>query len=188
MRTLRQLDPSQPLTLAKPSWKRGLHELRAGTEVVGTLDVNSWSSGSIAAAADGSWRFERPRGFLRRTVRILGAGDVELGRYRGAGFAARGGTLELGDRRYELRAGGFFKPRFAWSDGGGGPELAAFTASGGFGGETKGTFELSEPGRACADAALLLLLGAHLALLSQRESAAAGGASAAAASAATASS
>jgi len=183
MRPLRELDRSLPLTLAKPSWKRGLHELRAGTEVVGTLDVNSWSGGSVAAAAEGGWRFERPRGFLRRSVRILGAGDVELGRFASSGFGGRGGTLRLGERVYELRTREVFKPRFAWTDGSG--ELAAFTASGGLG-ERKGAFELTAAGRASADAALLLLLGAHLALLSQRETAAIGGASAAAAGAAAA--
>ncbi len=186
MRSLRELDPSLPLTLAKPSWKRGLHELRAGTEVVGTLDVNSWSGGSVAATADGGWRFERPRGFLRRTVRILGAGEVELGSFGGTGFGARGGNLELGSRSYALTARGVFKPRFAWSAGDG-AELAAFTASGGLGAETKGSFELSDSGRACPDAALLLLLGAHLALLSQRESASGAGASTAATSAAVSS-
>lgn len=119
MRPLSQV-ADLPLTLHKPSWKSGVHELRAGDETVGTLDVSLWSGGSVATVADHSWRFERPRGFLRRSVRVLAGIDdgLELGRYAGSGLGGRGGVLELGERDYALHARGFFKPRWSWSAGG----------------------------------------------------------------------
>jgi hypothetical protein len=43
MKALRDVEASE-LLLRKPSWKSGEHELLTGEELVGRLDVSSWSS------------------------------------------------------------------------------------------------------------------------------------------------
>jgi hypothetical protein len=174
---LRDVDASQ-IVLRKPSWRSGLHDLVAGETLVGRLDVSSWSGGSDAEAADGHWRFERPRGLTARTVRVLSVPDAhELAVVRRA-KGGRQAELELDGHRYELRAHGWWKPRWTWTEGG--DELGMITARDTFRGE-RGRVELTELGLASPHASLLALLGAHLAFLSNREgnAAAAAGATAA---------
>ena len=119
-------DAGNELALRKPSWRRGMHELRAGKALVGLLDVRAWSGGSRAETADGAWRLDRPRGFSQRRVRVLTAdGERELATFMRDGLG-RSGAIELDGRRYALRAHGWWKPRWVWTDEGG-TELVSLT-------------------------------------------------------------
>ena len=162
MKPLRDVDTNE-LVLRKPSWRSGLHELAAGDAVVGQLDVSSWSGGSLAEAADGRWKIDRPRGFTQRRVRVLHAeGEEELAVVRRDAWG-RGAEVELGGHRYELRAHGVWKPRWAWTEEG--TELATLSTRDTLR-EEKGRIRLSDGLRASPHASLLVLLGVHLALLS----------------------
>jgi hypothetical protein len=158
------------LALLKPSWRRGLYELRAGEAQVGLLDVSTWSGASRAQTADGSWRLDRPRGFSQRRVRVLSSdGERELGTFLRQGLSGRRGAIELDGRRYAMEARGLWRPRWVWTSADG-AELASLTTRGTFR-EEKGRATLTDAGRSSPHAGLLLLLGAHLALLSDREAA-----------------
>jgi hypothetical protein len=61
-------DAGNELALRKPSRRGGMHELRAGEVLVGRLDVRSLTSAAKAEAADGAWRFDRPRGLGQKRV------------------------------------------------------------------------------------------------------------------------
>jgi hypothetical protein len=158
------------LGLRKPSWRKGLYELRAGEVVVGLLDVKAWSGASRATSAAGEWRIDRQRGFSQRRVRVLSAdGEREVATVD-RDWTGRKAVVELDGRRHELRAHGWWKPRWVWTCDG--AELAALTARETFR-EEKGRVTLTPAGEASPHADLLALLGAHLALLSAREQAAA---------------
>lgn len=174
MRPLRDVDTNE-LALRKPSWRSGLHELVAGDAVVGQLDVSSWSGGSLAEAADGRWKIDRARGFTQRRIRVLDAAtEDEVAAVRRDAWG-RHAEVELGGHRYELRAHGVWKPRWAWTEEG--TELATLSTRDTLR-EEKGRIRLSDGLRASPHASLLVLLGVHLALLSGREDAAASSAAA----------
>lgn len=166
-------DAGNELALRKPSRRRGHYELRAGDALVGRLDVAAWSGAACAETADGTWRLERPRGLAQKRVRVLSEdGERELATFHREGFGRRG-AMELDGRRYELRADGWWKPRWAWTEGG--EELAVLTTRHTFRDE-RGRVTLMIAGQASPHGALLALLGVHLALLSAREQSAAAGA------------
>jgi hypothetical protein len=85
-------------------------------------------------------------------------------------WSGRRAVAELGGRRYELRAHGWWKPRWVWTCDG--EELASLTARETFR-EEKGRVTLTPAGEAAPEVDLLAMLGAHLALLSAREQTAA---------------
>lgn len=156
------------LILHKPSRTSGAHELRAGDDVVGRLDASSWSIGAVAEAADGRWRLERAHGVTRRHLSILDPGsEAELGRFERDGLG-RGGTLTIDGRSYVLQAHGARHREWTWSEGD--AELATVTIHSTFG-EDKAGVVLTQAGTASPDAALLALLGAHLAVASSRQAA-----------------
>jgi hypothetical protein len=160
------------LALRKPSRRSGLHELRAGDVLVGRLDIRSLTNAAKAEAADGSWRFDRPRGLAQKRVRVLSEdGSTELATFLREGMGRRG-AIELDGHRYELRAQGWWKPRWVWTEGQ--TELAELTTRHTFKDE-RGRVALTLAGQASPHATLLALLGAHLALLSAREQSAAAG-------------
>jgi hypothetical protein len=163
---------SNELGLRKPSWRKGLYELRAGEVVVGLLDVKAWSGASRARTAAGDWRIDRPRGFAQRRIRVLTPDGGEELATVDRDWTGRRATLRLDGDRYELRAHGWWKPRWVWTGDGG--DLAALTTRETFR-EEKGRVTLTPAGEASPHADLLVLLGAHLALLSAREQAAAAG-------------
>jgi hypothetical protein len=155
--------------LRKPSRRGGIHELRAGDVLVARLDVKSLSGSAIAEAADATWRLDRPRGMAQRRVRVLsGDGSWEVTTFVREGMGRRG-SMELDGRRYELVAHGWWKPRWVWTSDATG--LAEFTTRHTFKDE-RGRVALTAAGQASPHAALLALLGTHLALLSAREAAA----------------
>ena len=180
MKALRDVEAHE-LVLRKPSWKSGEHELLAGEELVGRLDVSSWSGGSVAEAADGRWKIDRPRGFTQRRIRVLDPEtEDEVAEVRRDGWGRRA-EVELGGHRYELRARGFWKPTWTWTEEG--AELATLTTRDTLR-EEKGRIDVGGALRASPHASLLVLLGAHLALLAGREAAGAAAAGAAAGGAA----
>jgi hypothetical protein len=149
-----------------------MHELRAGEVLVGRLDIKAWSGAARAESADGTWRFDRPRGFAQKRIRVLTEdGGHEIATFLREGMGRRG-AMELDGHRYELRAHGWWKPRWVWTEGG--DELAALTTKHTFRDE-RGRVTLSLAGQTSPHAGLLALFGAHLALLPAREQAAAAG-------------
>ena len=163
-------DAGNELALRKRSWRSGVHELRAGEALVGLLDVKAWSGAASARSAEAAWRLDRPRGFSQRRIRALsedGASEVATFVREGMG---RRGAMELDGSRYELRAHGWWRPRWAWTLDG--VELASLTTRHTFRDE-RGRVTLTPEGQRSPHAGLLALLGAHLALLSAREQAAA---------------
>ena len=95
-----------------------------------------------------------------------GASEVTTFMREGMG---RRGSMELDGRRYELAAHGWWKPRWVWTSDA--TELAELTTRHTFKDE-RGRVALTAAGQASPHAALLALLGTHLALLSAREAAA----------------
>lgn len=165
-------DAGNELALRKPSRRRPVYELRAGDVLVGRLEAGVLSGAARAECADGAWRFDRPRGFAQRQVRVLSLdGSTEVTTFLREGMGRRG-AMELGAHRFELRAHGWWKPRWVWTEGE--TELAALTTRHTFRDE-RGRVTLSVAGQASPHAGLLALLGTHLALLSAREQAAAAG-------------
>ena len=81
-------------------------------------------------------------------------------------WTGRKAVMELDGRSYELRAHGWWKPRWVWTCDG--AELASLTTRETFR-EEKGRVTLTPAGEASPHAELLTLLGAHLALLSARD-------------------
>jgi hypothetical protein len=174
MKALRDIDTDEPV-LRKPSWRSGLHELVAGDAVVGQLDVSSWSGGSLAEAADERWKIDRPRGFTQRRIRVLDAStEDEVAEVRRDGWGRRA-EVGLGEHRYELRARAWWKPHWAWTEDG--AELVTLSTRDTLR-EEMGRIRLSDALRASPHASLLVLLGAHLALLAGREAAGAAAAGA----------
>jgi hypothetical protein len=152
--------------LRKPSRRERVHELRAGDVLVGRLDSKALSGSAIAEAAEGTWRLDRARG---KRIRVLsGDGSSELTTFLREGMGRRG-WMELDGRRYELAAHGWWKPRWVWTSDA--TELAELTTRHTFKDE-RGRVALTAAGQASPHAALLALLGTHLALLSAREAAA----------------
>ena len=152
-------DAGNELALRKPSRRGGVHELRAGDVLVARLD----SKTLIAEAAGAAWRLDRPRG--RARPRALGRR-----RLRGDDVHARGdGAPRVdGARRAPLRARG---PRMVEAalglDVGRDRARRAHDAS--HVQDERGRVALTAAGQASPHAALLALLGTHLALLSARE-------------------
>lgn len=108
----------------------------------------------------------------RGGVHELRAGDVlsadgasEVTMFTREGMRRRG-SMELDGRRYELAAHGRWKPRWVWTSDA--TELAELTTRHTFKDE-RGRVALTAAGQASPHAALLALLGTHLALLSARE-------------------
>ncbi len=154
------------LALRKPSRRSGLHELRAGDVLVGRLDLKAWSSAARAQTAESTWRFDRPRGFTQRRIRVLsGDGATEVSVFERDAMGRRG-AVELDGARHELRAHGWWKPRWVWTRDG--VELAELTTRHTFRDE-RGRVTLTPAGQGSPHAGLLALLGAHLSLLSTRE-------------------
>ena len=147
--------------MRKPSRRGGVHELRAGDVLVARLD----SKTLIAEAAGAAWRLDRSRGKRVRVLSADGASEVTTFVREGMG---RRGSMELDGRRYELAAHGWWKPRWVWTSDG--TELAELTTRHTFKDE-RGRVALTAAGQASPHAALLVLLGTHLALLSAREAA-----------------
>ncbi|MEA2178803.1 MAG: hypothetical protein QOG77_2100 [Solirubrobacteraceae bacterium] len=165
-------DAGNELALRKPSRRNGMHELRAGEVLVGRLDIRSLTSAAKAEAADGTWRFDRPRGLSQKRIRVLSAdGATELATFTREGMGRRG-AMDLDGHRYRLHAHGWWKPRWVWTEGD--AELAELTTRHTFSDE-RGRVALTPAGQSSPHAALLALLGAHLALLSAREQSAAAG-------------
>ena len=136
-----------------------MHELRAGDVLVARLD----SKALTAEAAGAAWRLDRPRG---RRVRVLSAdGASEVTTFMREGMGRRG-SMELDGLRYELAAHGWWKPRWVWTSDA--TELAELTTRHTFKDE-RGRVALTAAGQASSHAALLALLGTHVALLSARE-------------------
>ena len=143
-----------------------MHELRAGDVLVARLDVKSLQGSAIAEAAEATWRLDRPRGMAQKRVRLLSAdGTSEVTMFTREGMGRRG-SMELDGRRYELAAHGWWKPRWVWTSDA--TELAELTTRHTFKDE-RGRVALTAAGQASPHAALLALLGTHLALLSARE-------------------
>ena len=152
--------------MRKPSRRGGVHELRAGDVLVARLDSRSLSGSAIAEAAEGTWRLDRGRG---RRIRVLsGDGSSDVTTFVREGMGRRG-SMELDGRRYELAAHGWWKPRWVWTSDA--TQLAELTTRHTFRDE-RGRVALTAAGQASPHAALLALLGTHLALLSAREAAA----------------
>jgi len=135
-----------------------VHELRAGDVLVARLD----SKALIAEAAGAAWRLDRPRG---KRVRVRSGDGAEVTTFMREGMGRRG-SMELDGLRYELAAHGWWKPRWVWTSDA--TELAELTTRHTFKDE-RGRVALTAAGQASPHAALLALLGTHLALLSARE-------------------
>ncbi len=151
--------------MRKPSRRGGAHELRAGDVLVARLDVRSSPGIAVAEAAEATWRLDRGRG---KRIRVLsGDGAAEVTTFLREGMGRRG-SMELDGRRYELAAHGWWKPRWVWTSDA--TELAELTTRHTFKDE-RGRVALTAAGQASPHAALLALLGTHLALLSARETA-----------------
>ncbi len=152
--------------MRKPSRRGGAHELRAGGVLVARLDSKALSGSALAEAADGTWRLDRARG--KRIHVLSGDGSSEVTTFLREGMGRRG-WMELDGRRYELAAHGWWKPRWVWTSDA--TQLAELTTRHTFKDE-RGRVALTAAGQASPHAALLALLGTHLALLSAREAAA----------------
>src|SRR5579864_2439311 len=102
----------QELVWQQPAARRRQHELKAGDEVVGTLDFQRGTL-ATATAADGSWTFKR-QGFWhpRVTARIAGSEeDIALFRPHWSG----GGQLDLRDGgTYRLASANLWQSQWVW--------------------------------------------------------------------------
>jgi hypothetical protein len=131
--------------------------------LVARLDLKTLPGTAIAEAAEATWRLDRARG---KRIRVLsGDGASEVTTFLREGMGRRG-SMELDGRRYELAAHGWWKPRWVWTSDA--TELAELTTRHTFKDE-RGRVALTAAGQASPHAALLALLGTHLALVSARE-------------------
>jgi hypothetical protein len=151
---------------------------RYDLEGVGSLRLQGWMSRGATADVEGSgWAFRR-RGFWRTAFEATDAEGDEAGTFRATGLK-RGGTLRWGDRELQLRAGSFWRERYALADGE--RELALF--EGKSWGRRPVRVTIDDP--AALDPALVLFTAYVVRGLAEDASAAAGGAAAAGAAAAS---
>lgn len=159
----------QELQWTRPSRRRRFYELRAGDEIVATLQ---WKKGSLAVAkvADGEWTFKR-QGFWRRRVTVRREeSEIDIAEFE-LGWSS-GGTLDSGDgRRFRWAAANFWRSNWQWvtEDG---------TSLVHFDGKSKGTklgsiMEIELAAVDLPQLPLLVMLGWYLLLMTAEEEAAA---------------
>ncbi len=141
-------------------------ELKAGDDVVATLDsLGFLGGGARAVTAAGTWRF-RHIGLLRGRLEVLGEdGATALGTFRPGWFGA--GTLEWGDRRLRWHRDDFWGRRWEFVDEHG-HSLVAFIRRPAFVRSTTAV-EPTEAGRGCEQLPLLAVLGFQLLMVMQRQ-------------------
>ena len=112
MKHVREFAGRGELTWTQPKTFKQLFELRAGDEVVGTLEFrNSFGSFATGESADGRWTFKR-QGFFRPTVTVRAAGsETDLAIFKNKTWTG-GGTLEFPDGRHLLVSTNFWHTRF----------------------------------------------------------------------------
>lgn len=159
------LSARDEVVLRKPSRHSGHHEMLAGRNLVGVLDLSAWSRTAHARAADGHWRFHPTRRILRGRVDIVDDTGLTRAafRYNGRG---RGGVLDVAEHTYTLRkTHGWWKPGWVWTEND--VELAVWNSHPGLRRE-KGWLHLTEAGKRCPHVSLLALFGAYVMLLHLR--------------------
>ena len=100
------------LEWSQPKATRASYELRAGEDLVATLEFrNSFGSLATGASADGRWTFKR-QGFFRPVVTVRQEGnDVEIGQFHHQTWRA-GGTIDLSADRRLLVSTSFWQTRY----------------------------------------------------------------------------
>lgn len=167
MKTVREVT-YQELRLRQPSARKKVYELRAESELVGTLRwPKALSSLCIAETADGSWTFDQ-QGLFKSSVRARVAGsdqDVLIYRENWTGMA--GTMAHVDGREFGLRAPSWWGNRFTLvqePSQGDGEELLAVTINFTL---LRGSADVAiQPKLAqTEDAALLAMFGCYLSLM-----------------------
>ncbi len=153
--------PDQELVWQQPAARRRQHELKAGDEVVGTLDFQRGTL-ATATAAEGTWTFKR-QGFWhpRVTARIASSEeDIALFRPHWSG----GGQLDVRNGgTYRLASANFWQSQWVWLPETGDQPLVRFKGRHGL---IKASAAVEITSDAAAPAVpLLVLLGWYLILL-----------------------
>jgi hypothetical protein len=166
----------QELLWIQPAARKREHELRAGDDVIATLDFNRGSLAD-AEAAGGHWTFKR-QGFWhpRVTVRTAGSDDdLAVFHPRWVG----GGTLEFPDgRALRLSSANFWQSEWVWQHSD--KPFIRFKGRHGLV-KARGAVEIQPEDASRPDLAMLVLLGWYLILLHAEDSAAASSAASVAA-------
>src|SRR3982074_509051 len=113
MRTIREVS-AQELLWAQPSRMKQAFELRAGDEVVVTLQ---WARASLATGetAEQKWTFKR-EGFWHPRITVRAPGSDENVALFNPNWAG-GGTLELPEgRAFHFGAANFWRSQWDWVD------------------------------------------------------------------------
>jgi hypothetical protein len=100
------------LTWTQPKALKQAFELRAGEDVVGTLEFrNSFGSFATGESADGRWTFKR-QGFFRPIVTVRAAGsETDLAVFHNRTWTG-GGTIDFPDGHHLLVSSNFWHTKF----------------------------------------------------------------------------
>jgi hypothetical protein len=169
MKTISRTPTPFALSWTQPHVLHNDYELRAGTELVGTLRFRS-ALGTLATgeAGDGTWTFKRV-GFWRQALTIRTAGsDHDFAAFHNNTWSG-GGTLELPGGRKVRATSNTWQTVYEWSLDSG-EVLFRFRMGGVF--RRKAEVEVTPAGAAQAELSLLLLLAWYLAIMLANDAAA----------------
>ena len=112
MKPMRDFAGNTELIWTQPKAMKMAYDLRAGDEVVATLEFrNSFGSFATGASADGRWTFKR-QGFFRPTVTVRVEGsETDLAVFKDRTWTG-GGTIEFPDGRHLLVSTNFWHTRY----------------------------------------------------------------------------
>ena len=165
MKSIRET-AAQSLIWTPAAGSTGDHELRSGSDVLGTLRWEKRFSLTVAEAAEGKWTFKRA-GFFYPKVTVRKAGsDTDLATYTPVGVQwpgmSAGHTIEFTDgRKFLWSSADAFSPEWTFKSASGEALIQIKP------GADKKSSEvlLTRTGLALPEASLLILLGSYVMLL-----------------------
>src|SRR5689334_11979058 len=121
----------QELTWRQPSAFKEHHELRAGDEVLATLEWGSpWGTFATARTADEEWTFKRT-GFWQQRIGVRPVGTEREVAIFAPDWRGNGILTIAGGRTFRWSGKGFLGLEKLWQEREGGPPLVGFKQVGG---------------------------------------------------------